>query len=472
MKKSFKFIVTLIVLLLISTACFAATPVAKGDAQMHLVEDNVNTQTFGRFGEFEKKMVQIDTTNKTIDIQLTAKNNQESLANRNADIVLLIDASNSMAQNNVDYNNETISRKQLVLNAAEQLIDKLLDSNENIRIGLVEFATSTEPSTEGTEADAKIITNQLTNNKDTLKQGLTTIESDTMGARTDIEVGLETAESLINTSNSANTNKYVVVLTDAVPNTAKGVVADVYTEKSADPTKAKLQDLGTKGIEVISMLINISDDPIVLSGRPEEEPFKTYKEVAEYIFGTATNPTAGPVYYVTDEQVVNTVTNNIYAELVPENDYILTDIVIKDYFPQNIIDNFEFALLTNPEIGNVTAEVNKNDNSITWTIDRLEPGQVATFIYRLTLKDTFSSDIVGLNLPTNENVTIDYKENDIPGDTVQNNKSPIVALDVPAPKDIPQTGSNTPIIAGSLISVAVVISLVSFIIVKRNNLNK
>ena len=90
MKKSFKFIVTLIVLLLISTACFAATPVAKGDAQMHLVEDNVNTQTFGRFGEFEKKMVQIDTTNKTIDIQLTAKNNQESLANRNADIVQIV----------------------------------------------------------------------------------------------------------------------------------------------------------------------------------------------------------------------------------------------------------------------------------------------------------------------------------------------------------------------------------------------
>lgn len=465
MKKYFKITILLLVVLLISSVCFAAEPVAKGDATMVLVEDKVNSMTFGQYGEFEKKMVQIDTENKTIDIRLTAKNNQPTLENLSADIVLLIDSSRSMSTNNVVVDRETLKRKQLVLNAASQLIDQLLDTHENIKIGVVEFATSTVLSEEGTAKDAKVITPTLTDDSATLKSALQTVSNDTMGARTDIEVGLETAETLLATSN--NSNKYIVVLTDAIPNTSKGVVSDPYTEKSADPTKAKLVDLGNKGVNVISMLINISNDNIPVSGRPEDAKFKTYKEVAEYVFGTVLAPTTGSVYYVTDEQVTNTVTQNIYDELIPVNEYKLTNIVIKDYFPKNIIDNFDFAVLTQPDIGEVTAEVDKTTNSITWTISELEPGEVATFTYRLTLKDTFSSEIVGLNLPTNEDVTIDYEENGVPGDQKHNDKSPVVALDVPAPKEIPQTGSNVAIISGSLVAIAVVIATVSFIVFKK-----
>ncbi len=467
MKKFFKVTILLLVVLLISSVCFAAEPVAKGDATMILVEDNVNSMTFGRYGEFEKKMTQIDTQNKTIDIRLTAENHQEALANLNAEVVLLIDASNSMSTNRVVVNDEPMTRKQLVLNAASQLIDQLLTSTENIKLGVVEFATSTIPSEEGTDKDAKIITSTLTDDPDELESALSTVASDTMGARTDIEVGLETAEQLLNTSDNSSANKYIIVLTDAIPNTAKGVKSDTYTEKSADPTKAKLTELDRKGINVISMLINISNDDIKVSGRPEQATFKTYKDVAEYVFGTVLKPTAGSVYYVTDEQVVNTVTKSIYGELIPENEYKLTNIVIKDYFPQNIIDNFDFALLTSPEIGEVTAEVNRSDNSITWTISELEPGAVATFTYRLTLKETFSSDIVGLNLPTNSNVTIDYEENEVPGEQKHNNKAPVVALDVPAPKEIPQTGSNIPAISAGLVSVASVVAVASFIVFKR-----
>ncbi len=477
MKKYLKFTMSLIVLILLSTTCLAATPVAKGDATMRLVEDNVNSMVFGKYGEFEKKMVQIDTVNKTIDIQLTARNNQEALENLDAEIVLLIDTSNSMAERQVTVNNEDMSRKKLVLNSAEQLIDKLLERHENIKIGIVEFATSSDPAQEGTEADAKIVTNALTDDEQTLKAALETVEQDSMGARTDVEIGLETAEKLLNTSENEDANKYVVILTDAVPNTAKGVKVDLYTEASADPTKAKLQDLDEKGINVISMLIDITDDNIVVSSRPEDATFKTYKDVAYYVFGTPLAPTAGSVYYVNDQEVIDTVTNDIYAELFPVNDYILTDIVIKDYFPQNIIDNFNFAYLTKPEIGTVTANVNTEDNSITWTISELKPGEVATFTYRLSLKDTFSSDIVGVNLPTNRNVSIDYKENSVQGEQKNNDKAPIVALSVPQPKDnlppdkqLPQTGSNTPFITGTLIALSIGIATFSFISYKRNNL--
>ena len=86
MRKYLKITALLIVLLLISSVCFAANPVAKGDATMSLIEDNKVTTTFGKYGEFEKKMVKIDTTNKTIDISLTARNNQEIAEDKPGDV--------------------------------------------------------------------------------------------------------------------------------------------------------------------------------------------------------------------------------------------------------------------------------------------------------------------------------------------------------------------------------------------------
>lgn len=468
MRKNLKFVIALLLLMcLFGTTIFAASTASKANATMSLVENNVCNITFGKYGEFEKKLIKCDTENKTIDIGLTVKNNQEEEIAKAGEVVLLIDASNSMSTNPVSLNGETMTRKQLVLDSASKLVDKLFKNNEDIKIGVVEFATSTDTSKEGTDADAKALTPALTNVKSEVTNALTQISTDVMGARTDIEVGLDTANKLLSTT-ADNTSKYIVVLTDAIPNTARGVVADFYTETSADPTKAKLKELSGKGVNIISMLIDISEDDILITGRPEDATFKTYKDVANYVFGTALKPTAGTVYYVEDDKVLDTVTNSIYNELMPKNEYVLTDIVIKDYFPKNIIDNFEFAALTEANIGKVSAKVDTTDNSITWTIPELKPGEVGSFTYRLSLKDTFSSEIVGVKLPTNKNVTIDYKENGKDMPQKSNDKCPAVMLDLPAPKDIPQTGSNTWIIT-SLIIASIGIATISFINLKKNS---
>lgn len=468
MKKCFKIVILFIITLLVSSTCFAGTPVSKGDATMVLVEDNANTMTFGKYGEFEKKMVEINTQNKTIDIRLTVKNNQEIQDDKDGEVVLLIDSSASMKENEVTINGVTKTRAELVIDSAKQLIEKITKTKKNMKIGVVGFSTSKDTQKEGTEEDAIIYTDNLTGDSATLNEAIDKLSKEETGARTNIQVGLMKADELLETSTNPNANKYIVVLTDAVPNTALNVTSDYYTELSADPSKKELTDLKDKGINIISMLIDISDDPIRVDGRPEDAKFKTYKDVAKYVFGTSLDPTAGRVYYIDDMEIVDTVTKDIYQDLIPGERYALTDIVIKDYFPQNIIDNFDFAILTPPDKGNVTATVNRSDNSITWTISELLPGEVASFSYRLSLKNTFSSDIVGLNLPTNQDVTIDYNENGNPGPEKHNDKAPVVALDVPSSKKIPQTGSNTPIIAGSLTAVAVVIAVVSFISFKKN----
>ena len=468
MKKTiYGILIALFIVLFTATSSFAAN-VQKADATMSLVEDNVCNITFGQYGEFEKKMIECNTTDKYVDIKLTARNNAEKLEDKKANVVLLIDASRSMSTNQVLINGERMTRKEAVLESAQTLVDKLLEANPNIKIGVVEFATSTETddegyTIEGTDLDAKSVTDELTNDADTIKAALNTVSTDVMGARTNLEVGLDAANALLQTNNDPDTEDYIITLTDAIPNTARGVVGDTYTDATRVPTKNKIVELGKDGVNLISMLIEMSDDEIAVS---QEDPKPTYREVAEEIFGTATKPTSGEVYYVQDEEVEDTVTNEIYASLVQEQ-YVLDNIVIKDYFPKNIIDNFTYAQLTESNIGEVTAEVNKEDNSITWTIPSLEPGEEATFTYRISLNSEFNEEIVGINLPTNENVQITYDENGTPG-SAENDKCPIIALDLLPKKDIPQTGIYTGMYIAGGIAVMAIIGFASYKYIKRN----
>ena len=249
MKKTiYGILIALFVVLFSATSSFAAN-VQKADATMSLVEDNVCNITFGQYGEFEKKMIECNTTDKYVDIKLTARNNAEKLEDKKANVVLLIDASRSMSTNQVLINGERMTRKEAVLESAQTLVDKLLAANPNIKIGVVEFATSTETddegyTIEGTDLDAKTVTDELTNDADTIKAALNTVSTDVMGARTNLEVGLDAANALLQTNNDPDTEDYIITLTDAIPNTARGVVGDTYTDATRVPTKNKIVELG------------------------------------------------------------------------------------------------------------------------------------------------------------------------------------------------------------------------------------
>ena len=469
MKKTCKFLSMIIISLLLISSTVLAVQVNKGEATMSLVEDNVCHITFGKYGEFEKKMIKCDTENKTVDIKLTVKNNAEKLENKKANIVLLIDSSRSMSTNKIQIGDTETTRKAAVLSAANTLVDKLLTVNSTIKIGVVEFATSTELNdegftVEGTDKDANIVTSKLTSDKNTIKTALDSVANTTMGARTNVEVGLDAAYSLLKSEEDDDYEKYIVVLTDAIPNTSRGVTMDTYSDATAVPTKNKLLELKQANTNIISMLIDMKEEPINVS---KEDPKPTYKQVAERIFGTSTAPTAGDVFYVTDEEVEDTVTNKIYASLIRQS-YELDNIVIKDYFPKNIIENFAYAKLTEATMGTITATVDKKDNSITWTIAKLGPGETATFSYRISLNNEFNSEIVGINLPTNENVKITFDEPDGPG-AEENDKCPIIALDmIPVKKEIPQTGNNTGLYVASIVSLITVIGFVCYIYIRRN----
>lgn len=434
------------------------TETTGGDAKVtvfELVDDKSCTINLGDKGRFEKKVADFDATEKSITLQLTLTNTSKAPDNiiKPSELFLVIDNSNSMIENSTEAG---ITRKEAVIESASTLVENLFTSYPDLKMGVVSF--SSKDGQEGTLADANL-EQALTNNPDEVKSAIANIEA-TSGIRTNIEAGLTIAEQ--NYTDDDNT-KVLVLLSDGVPNNDIHGNSSTYSGEVAANTKAKLEELEANNINIVGAMIGLDGEAV------EPTTQRTYQDLAEEIFGTVENPTAGNFYYIPDGQIEQTINDTIYNSFVSSDETKLKNVVIKDYFPQTIIDNFNFEYVASPNIGNVSAEIDKSDNSITWTIDVLNEDEVATLSYKLTLKDDFNREIIDEILPTNENVDITYDEDG----HIESDDSPTVRVkeEVPPQKDentdnttattpIPQTGNNSftslLVIAGIAIVLAIV----------------
>lgn len=443
MKKKI-FLITFLLLILISTCSLASY----STVTMTVVEEPVCTIDLGNDSQFEKKLISKNLANKEVTLQLQVTNN--SVASKpTGEIVLVLDNSDSM-------DNETANkaiRKDLVFNSAKTLVSNLLEDNTQLQIGIVSFSTNVDQEKEATIEDAAVVSN-LSNDVTSLTNAIDNIEAN--GPRTDLEAGLTLASEQFTKEDN---NKYMIVLTDGVPNVALNSNNPYYSDTTITQTKNKLQELSNSGINLTTMLTGIDDESYVPFGTT-----KTFGEIIGEIFGTPENPTAGHFYYVTDDQIETTITNDIYNSLIPISQS-LTNIVIKDYFPEEIVKNFDFAYVSNANIGNISANIDTTDNSITWTIPELASGQTATVQYTLKLKENFDSSIVGKILDTNEKVDITYNDFDGTEQSKTSDVTPKLKLAEP-PAVLPKAGTTL------LIGLAIfATALLVFSIVKLTVLN-
>ena len=435
-----------LILILIANVSLASYSTVK----MEVVEEPVCTIELGENSKFEKKLIEKDLTNKEVTLQLQVTNGEEALK-PTGEIMLVLDNSDSM--------NEEVSgtqtRKDLIFDSAKTLVSNLLEDNENLKVGIVSFSSNVDAGKEATLEDAAIVS-ELSNDTTVLNNAISSIEAN--GPRTDLDAGITLAsEQFTETDN----NKYIIVLTDGVPNIAINYNNPYYSDDVINTTKAKLQSLDASGIDITTMLTGIdNEDDLPGSGT------KTYGQIIEEIFGTSENPTVGNFYYVTDDKIEETITNDIYNALLPIT-RAYTDITIVDYFPQEIIDNFEFAYVTEANIGNITAKVDTENNSITWTIPSLANGETATVQYKLKLKEDFSQEIVDKILDTNEKVDITYKDFDNVEQAKTSDVTPKLRLTEP-PATLPKAGVTT---IFTVFAVAAA-GLLVFSLVKLNFLNK
>lgn len=389
------FIMVIAILLLLTNICFAATA-SSNNAKFEIVENNICTIKINDTATFEKKIVSYDLEKKEVDIQLKVTNTAVPVINEPTEIMFVIDNSLSMRNNEVSNG---VTRMDAVISAAKKLANSLLES-QLVKIGVVSFSTG-DVMNEGQITDAVLRTTP-SNVSTTVMNAIDSVASSNMGARTNIDAGL----TLANQNYSANCNsKYIVLLSDGVPNTALGGITYTYSGATAEKTIATLTSLVNSGVKIFTVMSNMD------AARVQPDTGLTYKVLAEEIFGTESNPTFGKFYYVSYSQIDKTISETVLSNFKDPTSTTLTNLKIYDYFPQEIIDNFNFSYVSNPTKGNISADIDLQNNMIVWTIDKLEAQETATVVYKLKLKDTINTDILNVILDTNEKVEIETNEN-------------------------------------------------------------
>ena len=432
---------------------------AGGNTTLELVENNICTITVGDYGRFEKRLTEFNEEEKSATLTLTFTNTKTvEETYRDVEIFLVIDNSTSMLN---QYNG--VTRKQAVINSANSLVEKLFESNPNTEIGVVGFSTSDQ---EGTINDAELRLG-LSNSQEEVQNAITNLTNYQDGPRTNIQAGLTVAQN--NFSTDEGKERYIVLLTDGVPNTTITGVTQTYSGEVATQTRNTIEEIEDSGIQIIAAMINLDGE------RVEPTTSQTYRALAEEVFGTVEAPTTSTYFYVPDSDIEDTIVNDIFDSLVVRVDNTLRNIVIKDYFPQEIIDNFDFEYVASPNVGNVSQTIDTSDNSITWNIELLSEGETASLSYKLTLKEDYNREIIDQILPTNERVDI-TAENNENNFSETSDVSPTVVVRYEEPQQqtnivdntvaktpIPQAGSGSTglfIAIGSIIAVVVIARII------------
>lgn len=438
------------------------TQTAQGTTSLEIVEDTVCHIDVGGIGEFEKKITDYDATEKSVTLTLTMTNTKEvEEFYKDVEIFFVIDNSSSMVESYIGDK----TRKQAVIDSANSLVDKLFASNPNVKIGVVGFSSldTTAGETEGTINDATLRL-ELSNSQDDVKGAITNLSNLDVGPRTNIEAGLTIAQE--NFSDEENVNRYVVLLTDGVPNNDTNGTFGTYSGVVATRTKAKLEEMENAGTQIVAAMINLDSETI------EPTTQRTYRDLAEEIFGTEENSTTSAYFYIPDDELEDTIVNDIFNNLVVTTDNTLRNITITDYFPQEIIDNFNFEYVASPNIGEVSQSIDTTNNSITWNIELLSEGEVATLVYKLTLKDDYDEEIIDQILPTNTHVDITGENNGEQIDSTSDESPTIVVKyeeptitppdNTVSPDPIPQTGEGIGLIVAivAIIVIAVISRMV------------
>ena len=440
MKKFLTAILAIILVLAMSGSVFAVS------TTMEIVEDNICRIDLNDSSYVEKKICDADLANHQVTLQLKVTNDSKVVI-PSGELMLVVDSSESM--NEAVSNTKT--RKQLVLDAANKLVADLLKANStSLKIGVVTFSTGTEIDTNtgylvtGTEADAQKVCD-FTNDVSTLTSKISAIEG--TGQYTNLDSGLQLAKKSFT---SEKNNKYMIVLTDGLPNLAVGYNDLVSYDGLTDvinQTKSTLASLSE--INVTTMLTGIESEEATF--RPGTPNSYTYGQVIREVFGSEENPTVGKFYNVNDSEIEKTITDKIYHDLLPVSS-TLEDITVVDYFPQDIVNNFELTYVDGIDISNVSPKIDTATNSITWKIAKLASGETATIQYKLTLKDSFDENIIGKILDTNENLDVTYNDYDGTSKEKSSDVTPKIRLvaqkedPTVAPKELPKAGLPSAII--------------------------
>ena len=345
------------------------------------------------------------------------------------------------------------SKLEKYVNDIENLVKQILEANTKTKIGIIGITGTVvdehldqngklvigdkdEAYVEGTEKNSEIVV-KPTSDLSAIKNGLKNMNSSKTVYRMNLQAGIR----LANKSFSDNANKILISLYDGVPNIAIGEYSAVLGDNPKASIIEKHENLATYTRDEILTLKDSKISFILL--RPDDTSFDeqwfeagTGNKLLDFdgspyvkkLYGTMDKPTYGKMYEFTEENIDTVITENISKGV---KDLIATDISnvkVVDYFPEEIVNNFEFSYTQKPNVGTVRDSIDKENRTITWDIGTLSGEKNATLRYKLKLKDMSNKNLLNKEIATNEKLNLTYNDDKKESHTLVLTTSPTIKL--------------------------------------------
>ncbi len=379
-----------------------------------------------------KKITNIENNEVTIKLEMNTDKPETNTSGKlldDSEVVLLIDNSGSMTT----FVEDTITRKNKIIDSTEALIKKINENNPNIKMNIISFSDKAE------------VIQEFTNNKETLISSCETFRGKKIGNATLTNDGLKLAK---NSFTKEIGNKIIILLTDGIPN-----------ENARNETKALLNDNNYYIITALIGIDNASD---------------TNAPVIKDVFGTEQNPTADKLYNIEDKNIEEAISNDLYNKILESfsvsNSTSVSNIKIDDYFSKEILNNFEIKVDSKSN-----GEITLNNNILSWKIDNASESGIETAQYTLKLKENYDASILGKTLNTNEKVVLSYTNNgsivektmeDSPQISITTNNSNIAGDTTVSKSTILKAGNN------GVVLLAIISTIVFFAIIFKLKFKK
>ena len=393
-------------------------------------------------GYISKSIVDSNSETGEVTIELKLSNTAQETENASeTEIFLIIDNSPSMDFLAPDGQ----SRKNKILDSAYKLTQEVFKLTSNVKIGLVDFDGLTATIYSGH------VRQELTNNEETIFKAISDCKARSTTSGTNIDAGMKRA---IDSFSKTDNNKVIILLTDGVPtHDTKGITSGNVEEEISDKTrtvcentKQTILEAKNSGIYTITMLTGMDMKDTEENGNPafsSEKELKANLEAAELVFGTSQAPTANKYYLVESTNIENVITTDILKDVSTQIGKSLKNVKIVDYFPQDIVENFEFEYVGNPTNGTISPEIDSENYTIEWNVGDVPGGQVVTVRYKLKLKDMENEKIFDREIATNEKVVLDYNDEDGGKHEIELTSSPVIKLTKKTTQSQESTGSNS-----------------------------
>ena len=122
------------------------------------------------------------------------------------------------------------------------------------------------------------------------------------------------------------------------------------------------------------------------------------------IYGTLENPTYGKMYSLNDDSLEQVVTEYIYQDIIQDVRVDIKSAVIKEYFENDILENFDITF-SNEMIDTTNL---LDNNYIIWNIGDVQSNKTANLQYTLKLKDMKNEYLLDKVISTSEKTELTY----------------------------------------------------------------